>query len=371
MSVYRPKGSRTLWVRYRGPVDERHPRGEYRVNAKTNDEKKAAAFLKDELRKVANHAVGESAYVEPKRTRATIAELLDEKLRHDEALGRKGLRPLKHHVAHVKELLGHVRANELRPAAITRYIETRRKQAAAAETTVADATLDRELETLRPAYALAEIEHLCPKIQRLVKVGTNARQGFVEPWEHEAIIAAMPSDVLRDVCRWAWLTGSRRNEILSLVWRNYSAADGMMRLDAANTKTGRSRKYPVEGELLAIIKRRLAARVSTSADELVFHVRGRRIGDFWNTFDRACIAAKVQGRTFHDYRRSAIRQMSQAGVPRHLIMAFSGHTTDSVFNRYSIGSETELRAALAAREAMDAKALKQYADGKVLNFERK
>jgi integrase len=368
MSVYRPKGSKTLWVRYRGPVDERHPRGEYRVNAKTNDEKKATAFLKDELRKVANHAAGEASYVEPKRTRATIGELLDAKVKHDEVQGKKGLRQLKVKVEHVKRLLGSVRANELRANTITRYIEQRRREAKSSETTIADATIDRELETLRPAFRLAGLDQLCPRIERLCKAGANARQGFIEPWEHEAILKELPSDVLKDICRWAWLTGSRRGEILSLTWGCYSAADGMIRLEASKTKTGKARMYPVDGGLLEILKRRMAARVSTSADELVFHNQGGRVGDFYGSFARACERAKVQGKTFHDYRRSAIRQMNQAGQARHIIKAFSGHRTDEVFNRYSIGSEAELRAALAAREAMDAAALKKYAEGKVLKF---
>lgn len=235
---------------------------------------------------------------------------------------------------------------------------------------VAPATLDRELETIRPAYKLAGLLHLCPEIERLCKVGTNARQGFIEPWEHEAIIREMPSEVLKDVCRWAWLTGARRGEILSLTWACYSAADGMIRLEASKTKTGKARMYPVDGGLLEILKRRQAARVSTSSGALVFHVEGGKVGDFYCSFARACKRAGVEGRTFHDYRRSAIRQMNQAGQARHIIKAFSGHTTDEVFNRYSIGSEAELRAALAARETYDAAAMKKHHEGKVLQFER-
>jgi integrase len=223
---------------------------------------------------------------------------------------------------------------------------------------------------LRPPYRLAKLEHICPRVERLCKAGSNARQGFVEPWEHERIVQELPSEVLKDICRWAWLTGSRRNEILTLTWGCYSEGD-MMRLEAKNTKSGRPRMYPVQGGLLEILGRRMQARRSTSPAELIFHGgHGERVGDFWGSFARACKRAGVEGRTFHDYRRSAIRQMNQAGQPRHIIKAFSGHTTDEVFNRYSIGSETELRAALAAREAMDADALKKYADGKVLKFGR-
>jgi integrase len=338
------------------------------VNTRTNDEKKAKAFLAEELRKVANHTAGESSYVEPRRTRATVADLLDAKVADDELRGRKGIRQLKVKVAHVKRLLGSVRANDLRADRLSWYVQKRRAEAAAAETTIANATLDRELETIRPAFKLAGLERFAPPFERLCKAGTNARQGFIEPWEHERIVAEVPSEVLRDVCRWAWLTGARRGEILALTWGDYS--EGWVVLHASRTKTGKVRKYPAEGEILEILKRRLAARVSTSPDALIFHVNGGKVGDFYGSFARACARAGVVGKTFHDYRRSAIRQMSLGGVARHLVKAFSGHTTDEVFNRYSIGSEAELRAALEAREAADAAALKKHAEGKVLKFEK-
>jgi hypothetical protein len=59
----------------------------------------------------------------------------------------------------------------------------------------------------------------------------------------------------------------------------------------------------------------------------------------------ACDKAKVPGRILHDFRRTAVRNLERAGVPRSVAMKLTGHKTESVYRRYAIVSDADLREA--------------------------
>ena len=55
----------------------------------------------------------------------------------------------------------------------------------------------------------------------------------------------------------------------------------------------------------------------------------------------------VQGLTPHDLRRSAVRNLMNAGVGQSTAMKITGHRTVSVFERYNIVSTEQLHEAIA------------------------
>jgi integrase len=52
--------------------------------------------------------------------------------------------------------------------------------------------------------------------------------------------------------------------------------------------------------------------------------------------------AWVPGRILHDLRRTAVRRMERAGVPRSVAMKVSGHRTESIYRRYAIVAERDI-----------------------------
>ena len=153
----------------------------------------------------------------------------------------------------------------------------------------------------------------------------------------------------------------------------------MIYLRAENSKTRKPDTMPLEGELLEIIERRRAAAVLQAEGaaprfaEFVFHYDGNPVGDFRKAWATACVAAGLgkmicprcsgegsartcekcgiptrhRGKIFHDFRRTASRNMISAGVPQAVAMRITGHRTDSMFRRYAIVNEDQKREALA------------------------
>ena len=62
---------------------------------------------------------------------------------------------------------------------------------------------------------------------------------------------------------------------------------------------------------------------------------------------RIVVRRRLVGRIVHDLRRTAVRNLERAAVPRSVATQGTGHTTESVYRRYAIVAEADLREGVA------------------------
>ena len=79
----------------------------------------------------------------------------------------------------------------------------------------------------------------------------------------EELLLQHAGDHLRSVIIAALETGCRRGELLSLQWRHVHLEEGVIRLDAENTKTKEARSVPITQRLRAVLEMR--TRISTDS----------------------------------------------------------------------------------------------------------
>jgi integrase len=194
----------------------------------------------------------------------------------------------------------------------------------------------------------------------------NARQGFFEPEQYASVLRHLPDD-LRPVVTFAYITGWRvKSEVLTREWRHVDFAAGEVRLEPGTTKNKEGRTFPFTSALRALLEAQHAERQRLAkqgtvipwvfwrmvADERGGEKKPRPIKTFSKAFARACRRAGCPGRILHDLRRTAVRNLERAGVPRSVAMKLTGHKTESVYRRYAIADDRDLRVAVERLNAV-------------------
>ncbi|MEN6535348.1 MAG: site-specific integrase [Bryobacteraceae bacterium] len=219
----------------------------------------------------------------------------------------------------------------------------------------ANATINHELALLRRAFKLgAQCDP--PKVSRVPRIPFleehNVRKGFFEHGDYLKLRAELPEE-LRPLLTFAYYTGCRRGEILALKWSQVDLLEGVIRLEPGTTKNKQARVIPLAPEVWESLKMQRAIRDEKYPDcPCVFFRDGKPIKQFKDGWASACQRAGLwtgdekTGRPsvlFHDLRRTGVRNLLRAGVPEKIAMGISGHKTRSVFDRYNIVTESDLK----------------------------
>jgi integrase len=297
-------------------------------------------------------AIGQGRTVGPAVEKTTLGQLISMVEADYRANGRKTLNRVQAAVVHLRDFFGaDSRARSITADRVTAYAARRLDGGAK------PSTINYEMATLRRGFRLgldtgrAMVQ---PKISMLRT--NNVRKGFFEKEQFEGVLRHLP-DHLKPMVRVAYLTGWRKQELLSRQWRHVDLKYGWLRLEPGETKNGEGREFPFTAELRAILLaqhecvRELESASSQVVPWVFYLPDGRRIGDFRKAWAKACRLAGVPGRLLHDFRRTAVRNLERAGVARSAAMRRTGHLTESIYQRYAITDSTMLQEAAAKLDA--------------------
>ena len=322
-----------------------------RESTGTTNETEARRFLKHR-----EGAVATGAPIPPRLDRILYDELAEDLREFYRTSGRRRLEEVEDRLVYLDRFFRGRRAASIGPALITKYVAHRQGEPTRFGPSPSNRTINIELallkRLLRLAYRNGKLLRV-PPIDMLKDA--PPRDGFFEEHQYEGVRRHLPPDLQVAVAisrTYGWRV---RSEVLSLERRQLDLKAGTLRLEPGTTKNGEGRLVYLTPELKALLMAqvervdRLSKQLGRIIPFLFPHLKGRQAGQrrrgFAKRWQTACRKAGVPGRLLHDFRRTAVRNLERRGVPRSVAMKITGHKTESVYRRYAIVSDADLREA--------------------------
>lgn len=279
----------------------------------------------------------------------TYDQLAEDFLRDYRINQKKSLDRAERSAKHLVKYFGGDKIPTITTPRINGYIENRQDEGAK------NATINRELAALKRMLNLGAqqtppIVDRVPKIHMLAE--NNIRTGFFEHDEFLKFRDALPS-YLQGFATFGYKLGWRVREITNLTWSLVDRKQWGVELEAGTTKNKDGRLIYLDTKLISIFERLWHQRkMSKKILPYVFPNRtgDGKIKDFRFAWNKAFKKSGVQRKLFHDFRRTAIRNMIRSGIPKKVAMRISGHKTRSVFERYNIVDDKDLKQAAVQQE---------------------
>lgn len=361
-SIYQRNGTGPWWVAYVGLDGRQHCESARNRSAGIKGNHADAVRLLN----LREGKIAEGIAVTPQTGRLTFEDALAAVLQDHDVNQRRSKEHVERRInLHLKPSFGtNTRLSAIGTAQLREYVAHRTGEGAS------PASCNRELSIVRRAFRLAlEAERITsvPKFPMLDE-SRNVRHGFLEPADFEKVKAAIEPEAYADAAAFGYITGWRvPSEVLPLTWTQVDMREGLIRIDPGTTKGGEGRQFPITTGLRAVLKRRQQQQIDGCA--LVFHDGGEPIHR--RAFHKAWTAAREKAQMPdsipHDMRRSAVRNLERAGIPRKVAMQMVGHRTESIYRRYHIVAESDIHDAGAR---LDAAATGKTSTTKVLRFKK-
>lgn len=223
------------------------------------------------------------------------------------------------------------------------------------------ATANRVLSLLARMLKLAVLWQI---LDRNVCVGipkfreAKIRERFLSPEEIQRLYRAMEHEPAKVACaalKLMLLTGQRRNEILTLTWKQVDLDTGVLFL--AKTKSGKTRHVVLSEAAVEL----LTSQPSKDSSDWVFPGRSGD-GPLVNvdkTLKRLIAAAGLEKFRVHDLRHSHASLLANNGVSLFVIQQTLGHSSPSMTMRYSHLCDAALRQAVNVAGEVVARAAEQ------------
>ena len=259
------------------------------------------------------------------------------------------------HARRWRQLLPGRTVQSLKPADIHGYIAARK------QTGVSNSTVNRELSFLAAciAWCNRELGWALPNpIQGRKLKEPEGRTRWLAMEEAQRLIDAARSSkrapYLADFLTLALNTGMRRGEMLGLEWRRVDLQRRVISLEAAHTKTGKSRSVPLNDNARAALINRARFRAETCpGSPWVFtNDKGARISSFKRSFATACRVAGIEDFRIHDLRHTCAAWLVTAGVPLPEVRDLLGHSSVTMTERYAHLDQVNIRAAVDRLDQM-------------------
>ncbi len=339
MGLYKRPDSDVFWLSYTNLAGKR-----VRESAKTTDRDTAKNMLKDREGRVARGEV-----LLPRADRIAYDEARTDLVVYYETHKTRDLSEAKARLTHLDASFTDWKLVSIGQADATAYAKARQGQEAAA------GTINRELATLSKMLHLASEHGKLQRVPVLKKLReADPRAGFVTRAQFTSISKHLPLE-LQIPALVGFTLGWRKREVQGLQRRQLDLQASTLRLDPRKTKNREGRVAHLPAELKAALGaqvervKELDHKAGRILPWLFPHLEGahagERIIDPRKAWAEACKQVGHPGILFHDLRRSAVRNLEQAGVPRSVAMKITGHKTEAVYRRYAIVSDADLAAA--------------------------